>query len=202
MFITQRVSSVTTSILYESHQISKQESEIYTYLFSYICNQFLFTTAFILFAIIVHRLPVCLLFLLFFYFLRSFSGGWHASTPMSCMILSIFCYLLCIYIVPFMHSYPLIVCSCWIISMICLFLYAPADTRHRPISQTRRVYLKKRAHIVYVCIILIYTIAFLLNWYILLTTLSFCVTITAVGVIISKIQNKKENAYAAASRNL
>ncbi len=33
MFITQRVSSVTTSILYESHQISKQESEIYTYLF-------------------------------------------------------------------------------------------------------------------------------------------------------------------------
>lgn len=89
MFITQRVSSVTTSILYESHQISKQESEIYTYLFSYICNQLLFTTAFILFAIIVHRLPVCLLFLLFFYFLRSFSGGWHASTPMSCMILSI-----------------------------------------------------------------------------------------------------------------
>lgn len=98
MFITQRVSSVTTSILYESHQISKQESEIYTYLFSYICNQLLFTTAFILFAIIVHRLPVCLLFLLFFYFLRSFSGGWHASTPMSCMILSIFCYLLCILI--------------------------------------------------------------------------------------------------------
>lgn len=43
MFITQRVSSVTTSILYESHQISKQESEIYTYLFSYICNQLLFT---------------------------------------------------------------------------------------------------------------------------------------------------------------
>lgn len=135
MFITQRVSSVTTSILYESHQISKQESEIYTYLFSYICNQLLFTTAFILFAIIVHRLPVCLLFLLFFYFLRSFSGGWHASTPMSCMILSIFCYLLCIYIVPFMHSYPLIVCSCWIISMICFSMLLQTHDIDRYLKQ-------------------------------------------------------------------
>ena len=111
MFITQRVSSVTTSILYESHQISKQESEIYTYLFSYICNQLLFTTAFILFAIIVQTTCVFAFSFILLFFTKFF---WRMACLYSYELYDIIHFLL-----SFMHIY----CSFYaFLSAYCLFL--------------------------------------------------------------------------------
>ncbi|CDM70373.1 putative accessory gene regulator protein [Clostridium bornimense] len=75
---------------------------------------------------------------LFFGVLRFFSLGIHAKSSIGCTIMTLFIYIFSSYL---SHNYPLsisIVMILSLISLIIIFVYSPADTYNRPLTDSKK----------------------------------------------------------------
>lgn len=75
---------------------------------------------------------------LLFGILRFFSLGIHAKSSIGCTIMTLFIYIFSSY---FSHNYPLsisIAILLSLISLIIIFIYSPADTYNRPLTDSKK----------------------------------------------------------------
>lgn len=93
-----------------------------------------------------------LLLLLFYNFLRFFGFGYHARNSLECLIISITLF----FIFPFLIYKHLLIFNCkWLIISLCLinfFLFAPSDTKKRPMINKRKKLIRK-AFVIFITII-------------------------------------------------
>lgn len=84
-----------------------------------------------------------LLFILFYAPLRLLSFGWHANTSKECWIISISAFVVIPYLCSILNISIYIKVMLLVICLIIYSLYAPADTKKRPIvSSKRRLFFK------------------------------------------------------------
>ena len=92
------------------------------------------------------------LLLLFYNFLRFFGFGYHARNSLECLIISITLF----FIFPFLIYKHLLIFNCkWLIIGLCLinfFLFAPSDTKKRPMINKRKKLIRK-AFVIFITII-------------------------------------------------
>ena len=81
MIISKKISSSIAETLSANNIISEQEIPIYSYCLDYIIELFFLFIFAVLYGVFSHKLPETLIFLAVFTPLRSFGGGFHASTP-------------------------------------------------------------------------------------------------------------------------
>ena len=84
MIISKKISSSIAETLSANNIISEQEIPIYSYCLDYIIELFFLFIFAVLYGVFSHKLPETLIFLAVFTPLRSFGGGFHASTPKRC----------------------------------------------------------------------------------------------------------------------
>lgn len=97
-------------------------------------------------AIILNVFFLTLLLHVSYLLIRSKSFGLHAQSSMMCTFISVFIFILIPWMTKDMILGPLIIFIVFLISLICLFRYAPADTEKQPlIGSKNRERLRRQA---------------------------------------------------------
>ena len=127
--------------------------------------------------------------------LRTFAGGFHAKTSLSCTIISIISFSLMTYLAMTVYPNPLIKIIMFFISIIILAVYAPADNEEKPIvNRKHRIILRIFSYITAGTYI---TASYLIKNEFIVNTLFYCIIFECfyVSPIPYKIFNRRWRNY-------
>ncbi|SFU60611.1 accessory gene regulator B [Clostridium sp. DSM 8431] len=143
MILTDKISKKTISFIRNTLSTSEEDLEIIDYGIKVIVSNFfkiviLFVTAYLLGIFKYTLLALCS-----FAFLRTFACGVHANSTFQCIIMNFILFIGNVYTSIFHPLNNKLLFLFFLISIIILMLYAPADTAERPlISKSLRKSLK------------------------------------------------------------
>lgn len=189
----KRVSSQILSFIYKYSDLSLEIKDIYQYGCEITLSSMLNIILILLCSILLGDIMTGLVYLFIFIFLRSFTGGYHATTYFRCnltfVVTFIFAYALYKSIIYF--NIPLLVCvALALLNMIPIVIFSPVPNHHKPLTNS----LKKRAYILAIVVALILLVlgilflAFNINIGAMIIT---SVTMVSVLIIIEKIMQRR-----------
>jgi accessory gene regulator B len=190
----KNISERIVKFLIKSDAIETEKSEIYEFGIESILSRIfslilLFFVAFLLTA----DIEACV-FYVSFLLMRKFSGGYHASSYLSCTILYILTFisvvLLSRFIFPVLFTIPtLILALC--LSVFTIYIYAPIENPNNPIVDNKRTDYRKSAIIIVLLLsvvdILLFSIRLNIS-YTLLASMMFAVTYMYIEIIKRKFK--------------
>lgn len=141
------VSKRTAGFLSKNMIIETEYEEVYVYgieiLLSTILN---FIVAFII-ALISHEFVACLINLIAFVTIRIYAGGYHADTHLGCMTTLVGVLLIFIFVIKLVSLKLMMMLSpiMLIISAIIIFKYAPVEHPNKPLSDKKKLKLRRKA---------------------------------------------------------
>lgn len=142
-----RLSQVILEFIYKNLELSIEMKDIYQYGIEITLSSALNIILVISFSIIIQDVLSGVIFILLFIFMRSFTGGYHASTYFKCnsIMLLTFLTVCLLYRNLFQldvdrHFYEILS----LLNLIPIFVFAPVHNKHKPLSQIQ----KKVNHIV------------------------------------------------------
>ncbi len=112
----------------------------------------------ILIAIILGIFKEFVLFLIFYTPLRSLGFGFHAKNSLECWIISIPLFILIPLGIKYLNFNLLLIQICLILSTISFLFFAPADTKNKPLINSKKRLLNKSILVIVSIIYLIITI--------------------------------------------
>lgn len=194
-----------TNAFVSKGSIKDADSDVYAYGFQILLSSISYALIFILISIVTNTLLESLIFFVGFYIVRSFCGGYHASTYLRCHILFAANHLAFIALIRFFPSSILgfAITALYAFCIISILLLAPVDHKSkRFIKNEYKTFRKKSVIYSILLILLLCFVAFgtLPSNHLLL---SHCIgTLSAtVSLIVAKIINykerKKENEEAS-----
>lgn len=189
----KKISILLTNIISKSKPIDENERCIYEYCIRIILKRCLFVIMVLIFGIVTERIYVSLLFLLTFIPLRSFCGGMHASKPTICSVLSYGISLAIIFFSPVIGKIvPYIILLClFVLFCIPIIIFAPVDTKNKRFNPKQKHSLKTKCNILMFFIIAEFVIFSIFQAPRYYMTLSLCVIICSISVIIGFLQNRR-----------
>ena len=191
----QSFAKYLTDTLYRHCPLSPQKRPIFQYGFEITTSTLSSAFSILLISIFLRDVLSACLFLVIFFFLRLFAGGYHAPSYARCFILTNSVYLM-VYLVSrvfiaFQSTIPAIVLT--LLSGLIIFAFSPIRNKKHPISEM--VYRKNRdiARILVTLEALVLTSLILLRCDFTYTSVPI-VSLAAVAVmmIISKFQERSE----------
>lgn len=145
-----KLSSHVTENLIQVNVIDKTDKEIYEYGISMIFTYSINLITVLIIGIIMGQLWECLLFQLVFIPLRSYAGGYHASSEARCYFLSAGLIVLALTVLRYIPLWINTVISlcCLLAAGIVILILAPVENKNKPLdSEETRVY-GRRARLV------------------------------------------------------
>ena len=173
--------------------VEESREAIYAYGMELLLSDVLNTLIVLLIALISHTFPAVIIFTAVFMGLRKFVGGYHANSHLSCMftlvaVILIFSYGICN--VPEKYAWVVSI-GFVIISIPVVFNLAPISHPNKPVSDEKKVKLKKHSRIF---TLLLSTFAFLLIMF-RLNTISLYVSsgifLSALAAVMGKCLNRR-----------
>lgn len=132
-----------------------------------------------------------ILFLILYIPIRSYAGGYHASTPMRCYCLSI---ILVIAVLTVMKTFPLSAFICMagmILSGIIIFVLAPVQDANKPFTEKERQYFKKKTRLFLLSELLLGVVAVATTLPTLYTCIAMSLTALSVLLILGILKNRR-----------
>lgn len=200
MIISQKLSSAIADTLYDNNIISKQEIPIYIYCLDYIIELIFLIVFTILYGTFSHNLPETIIFLIVFIPIRSFGGGFHASTQNRCTLLSLITFIFVLYSDCLVALFTWQWTAAFAISLFLIAILAPVGTKSRPITPDRKKILKKYCIIFCILLSFLYIIFYLKNYKKLYGTLSICILINFVSILSGFIIEKRTKKTPTSNR--
>lgn len=143
MILTDKIAKSTVHFISKNSSISDEDLEKISYGIKVIVSNFFKLIILLLTALFLGILKYTVLAVITFGLMRSFAYGVHANSTLQCIIFNYLFFLGNVFLSLF---YPLSnkgISIIFIIAIILIFLYAPADTHARPlINKKLRHYLK------------------------------------------------------------
>lgn len=149
MNITKEISGICLRFITDNLEKTEEEIEIIQYgIQGILINTFkfiiLFSTAYLL-----KILNYTVVAFIAFGILRTFASGVHASSSMKCILINYITFLGNVYLSLNVQLSKLLISAIFIISLILIIIYAPADTNERPlVSRNLRKKLKIKSIII------------------------------------------------------
>lgn len=179
-----------TNYLYSEGTISAEDKELYQYGFFLLFSRIMFLLVTLFVGLAANVFWESLLFYVMFSVLRGYAGGVHASSEFACDILSTGTFIIsvsCIRIMKYL-DWTSVAVFLTIIGGLIILIFAPMDTDAKSLKDTERRYFRKVCiilTILYISLAVIFMIIKVLN---LLYTISICVALEAVLLLIEKIR--------------
>ena len=176
----KKIIKVLTDFIVNNKNCSEKDIKIYRYGIEALYNLLTKTIVMIILCSFFKTIKECLLLILTYTLLRSFAFGLHASDSLTCWITTIPIYVGGSILIKSLIIPKYIVAIIWIIYTIFVLLWAPADTKKRPlIREERRKKLKIEAMVV--CIFY-YIILFFTSNYLIINCIGFCMLLEATCI--------------------
>lgn len=131
----------------------------------------------------------CLLYMLLFIPMRSFAGGYHASSPQRCYVYSMACIVLAMLIIKFTVFNLVIYYIASIISGAVIFNLAPVEDQNKPLDKVEIIHYRVRTQVTLVIEGLFFVVSMTLNW----NTGMICTTLSLVTLCLMLIAGKIKN---------
>ena len=184
------ISDILVQQMIDKNIIDSQNKELYDYGIKSIFNLFINILTSIIIGIYMHKLIIVLLFLLSFITLRTFTGGYHSNSKLTCYILSnSLILILCI-------AMNKITINDYIIPGFCILLFAifsihklaPMGSINKPLDEVEIIFFKKIVHIILFLQIIILSISYYFKFYNYTTIILFSLFIISILLILSRIK--------------
>ncbi len=191
--MSNMLSKILVHHLYKNNwiELGPETMPICIYCFSYVLSQLFFFFYCILVGCISSHFSVALVYLFTLIPLRIFCGGAHASTKNICLILSYGISGIIIIYAPkilFYLSLQLLTLLYFFFLLPIIFI-APVETKNKRFTPGLFFQLRRKCYLSYSMISILYCILILLRKNILYGTITICVMICSVSVIIGHYQN-------------
>lgn len=137
--------------LQQHESMDDDKEEIVRYGLEICILKALFTICTIIIGILMHSFFECVVFLVFFSFLRSNAGGHHADTRLQCFFESMLSYTAVIAVLNIAHSrfYAMLAISLATLgSSVFIWVYAPVDTHNKRLDQNDCKYFAVKTKII------------------------------------------------------
>lgn len=189
----------------ESNQFDNIET--YEYAFFIIYSFVLLLLITILLGLCMHVLLESIVFFIMFFFIRSFAGGYHASTETRCDIISTLSILSCVVLLRCSkaYDYSSFIVLLSVLSAIIILILCPLDTPEKPLTQDEYKHFRKISH--FILLIISTTIAFSCIFNINLILYSACLSLILESVLliagkIKQLHMKENNVREQSLRSI
>lgn len=142
--------------------ITPEDEPIYTYGIQQFFTIMLNLISVALIAALFNQLLVAAILMLTFIPLRSFAGGFHASTPVRCYLLSLVAVMAQLVILPMVAGFEHQMTLFAIPALCLLFVLTPVEDANKPLSQDEKLAYQKKCRQLS---LLYYFILFVLTWF-------------------------------------
>lgn len=137
--------------LIQHESMNVDEEEIVRYGLEICILKVLFTMCTIVIGILMHSFYECVIFLVFFSFLRTSAGGYHADTRLQCFFESMLSYAVVIALLNIVHSNFYSMLAIFLITLassVLIWIYAPVDTHNKNLDENDRKYFAVKTKII------------------------------------------------------
>ena len=140
------------SLCLEEKVINK-DSDVYRYGFESILSSYLSILVVLLTGIAIHHKLIALLYLIVFYFIRKYSGGYHCNSYLKCMIFTDLTFILSVIMISNMNYKMLIPLS--ILSSFFSIKKAPICHANKPFTNAqKKVFKQKNCYIICISLLI------------------------------------------------
>jgi accessory gene regulator B len=178
--------------LIANNTINQEDKELYTYGLqqgSLIIINILTT---ILIGLMFQMVWQSVLFMLAYIPLRSYAGGYHASTQLKCYLLSILLNVLVLLTIKFIPWTNFIILGITLLAATIILLLAPVEDSNKPLDDMEVKVYKNRTRILLICEIIVLMFVIVLDFKQIASCIVLSLLVLSVMLVLGKIKLSAE----------
>ncbi len=163
--------------------IKDDDREIYQYGFEQVFSSLLNIATMLLLGIILGKIYQSLVLILSFMALRSYSGGYHANTPLHCYLLTVMSISAALSIMKFITIDRFICLGLLVLSSVVILLLSPIGSKNKPLDEIEKIIYRKKTIIVWsveTCVAIVFIILDITEIHIAITLAQVIISIALI----------------------
>ena len=163
--------------------IKDDDREIYQYGFEQVFSYLLNIATMLLLGIILGKIYQSLVLILSFMALRSYSGGYHANTPLQCYLLTVMSISATLSIMKFITIDRFICWGLLVLSSVVILLLSPIGSKNKPLDEIEKIIYRKKTIIVWsveTCVAIVFIILDITEIHIAITLAQVIINIALI----------------------
>lgn len=163
--------------------IKDDDREIYQYGFEQVFSSLLNIATMLLLGIILGKIYQSLVLILSFMALRSYSGGYHANTPLHCYLLTVMSISAALSIMKFITIDRFICLGLLVLSSLIIITLSPIGTANKPLDEIEKIIYRKKTIIVWsveTCVAIVFIILDITEIHIAITLAQVIISIALI----------------------
>lgn len=178
----------------KSGVIQEEDIPVYRYGYLLLFEMLLNVVAGIILGVMLGQLAMTFIFWLAYIPLRSYAGGWHASTFFRCFIVSLLSLVMALLITDYSNlSVNQLTFGIDVVCMVLISAMAPVDTKGKPLDEKEKGRYKRITMVILIIHALVFVSVPGLRIMLLYVHVILWVALV-VQLVINKIQGMKENS--------
>lgn len=178
--------------LQQHESMDDDKEEIVRYGLEICILKALFTICTIIIGILMHSFFECIAFLIFFSYLRSCTGGYHADTRLQCFFESMLSYVAVIAVLNIVYNSFYAILALFLVTLVSaalIWTYAPVDTYNKSLDESDRKYFAVKTKIILCVEIAITLIALLFMANKIACSSMLAIILTAILLLMGMTKN-------------
>lgn len=144
-----KVSQKVTDRLLSRNVIKDEDYEIYQYGLEQIFTSIMDLMTLLAIGVIMGMIWQCIIFVLSFMLLRKYAGGYHASTPLRCYLLTTLIITVALSVMKYIEINYFIYWGLFISSSIVTFLLSPMESENKRLDDIERIVYRKQTFLIW-----------------------------------------------------
>lgn len=180
--ISSAANNITNYLICEK-VIKDDDREIYQYGFEQVFSSLLNIATMLLLGIILGKIYQSLVLILSFMALRSYSGGYHANTPLHCYLLTVMSISAALSIMKFITIDRFICLGLLVLSSVVILLLSPIGSQNKPLGEIEKIIYRKKTIIVWsveTCVAIVFIILDITEIHIAITLAQVIISIALI----------------------
>jgi len=140
-----------TDRLVNKKVIDKDDYEIYQFGFLQLLRDVISVGSVIIAGILFRELLECFVYMICFMVLRSYAGGYHASTPFRCYLLTMTVSIIILSACKYLHLESFLYVIMGMISSVAIYVNSPVASEEKPLDADEVVLYKRKSRIALFC---------------------------------------------------
>lgn len=191
MYFSKKISQTISDIMIDSEIVEPTKRDILIYCFEYIFDQIIYTTLFLVLGVMLKQIEISLLFLIMFYSLRSFGGGFHASTETKCTILSFIVYLSVLLIAPIItYNHSSLWLTIFSLSIVGIIILSPIESANKVISSHQKRKMKSKCTVCCIMLSILFILLYTKELQLYYGTMAICAILIIISMVLGFATNK------------
>jgi accessory gene regulator B len=178
--------------------IPEEEKELYIYGFYMVFSYTFYCIFAALLGVIFHLLAESILFFLLFSLIRSYAGGVHASTEISCMICTSLSFLASVAAIRLgvFCAQPVAAFAVLAAGSVIILAFAPLDTPEKRLDRAERKHYRKLSYLILVTIITLAILSYVIRRYSIFYACTTSLGLEGTLLFIGHLKDGKHNHNA------